>query len=153
MLNIAVYPDGTIPDDQFAIMEEFGKWINANGEAIYNTEPWKIYGEGGATASGRFKERRINAEPWDCNVHRFTCNKDRKTLYIHIFGNPAGKELTISSLADRKLFKGKVKKVSLIGGNDDIKWSMNRQGLNIRMPEQTAFTTCNTLKVITSGLW
>jgi alpha-L-fucosidase len=153
LLNIAVNHDGTIPEDQFAIMEEFGAWLNANGEAIYETEPWKIYGEGGATESGKFKERRKNAEPWDYTVHRFTCNRDKKTLYIHIFGNPAGREITINSLADRKLFKGKVKKVSLIGGNDDIKWSMKPQGLSVRLPERLSFTDCNILRVNTTGLW
>jgi alpha-L-fucosidase len=153
LLNVAVYPDGSIPDDQFAILEEFGKWLNANSEAIYATEPWKIYGEGGAADGGKFKERRVSSEPWDYSVHRFTCNKDRKTLYIHIFGEPAGKEITISSLANKKLFKGKVKKVSLVGGSDEIKWAMKTQGLSIQMPEQLSFTTCNILKVNTSGLW
>jgi alpha-L-fucosidase len=152
LLNVAVYHDGSIPDNQFAILEEFGKWLEASGEAIYATEPWKIYGEGGATVSGKFNERRVNSEPWDYNVCRFTCNKDRKTLYIHIFGDPASKEITISSLADKKLFRGKVRKISLIGGSNDVKWSMKPQGLTVQMPEQLSFTTCNILKVTTSGL-
>jgi alpha-L-fucosidase len=153
LMNVAINHDGSIPEDQFAILEEFGKWLDANGEAIYATEPWKIHGEGGATVGGKFKERRVNSEPWDFNVHRFTCNKDRKTLYIHVFGNPAGQEITIGSLADKKLFKGKVKKISLIGGGDNLKWSMTPQGLKIRIPEQLSFANCNILKVNTSGLW
>jgi alpha-L-fucosidase len=152
LLNVAINHDGSIPDDQFAILEEFGAWLSANSEAIYATEPWKIYGEGGVAEGGKFKERRVNTEPWDSSVHRFTCNKDKKTLYIHIFGNPAGKEITISSLADKKLFKSKVKKVSLIGCSDDIKWSMKPEGLSVQMPGQIAFTTCNILKVSTGGL-
>jgi hypothetical protein len=86
-------------------------------------------------------------------VHRFTCNKDRKTLYIHIFGNPEGKEITIGSLAKKGLFKGNVKNISLIGGTDSVKWSMQPDGLKIQMPENLAFTTCNILKVNTTGLW
>jgi alpha-L-fucosidase len=152
LLNVAVYHDGSIPEDQFAILDEFGKWLDANSEAIYATEPWKIYGEGGVTVGGKFKERRVNSEPWDYNVRRFTCNKDRKTLYIHVFGDPAGKEITISPLADKKLFRGRVKNISLIGGSNDIKWSMKPQGLTVQMPDQLSFTTCNILKVITSGL-
>jgi alpha-L-fucosidase len=152
LLNIAVYPDGSVPDDQLAILDEFGAWLLPNGEAIYETEPWKIYGEGGAATGGKFKERRVDSDPWDYHVHRFTCNKDKKTLYIHIFGNPAGKEALIGSLADKKLFKGKVKNVSLIGSNEKVKWSMKPQGLSVTLPENLAFTDCNILKVATTGL-
>ncbi|MDR1380478.1 MAG: alpha-L-fucosidase [Tannerella sp.] len=153
LLNVAVYPDGSVPDDQHAVLEEFGEWLAANGEAIYATEPWKVYGEGGISAGGKFKERRVSSEPWDHFVHRFTCNKDRKTLYIHVFGDPAGREVNIGSLAKKGLFKGRVQNISLIGGSDSVKWSMQPDGLKIQMPERLAYTTCNILKVNTTGLW
>jgi alpha-L-fucosidase len=154
LLNVAVYPDGSVPDDQFAVMEEFGTWLNANGEAIYATEPWKIHGTGGAAEGGKFKERRVNSEPWNYDVHRFTCNKDKKTLYIHIFGNPAGEEINIPSLGNKDLFNGKIKKVSLLGKNgESIKWSLKPQGLTIRVPENLAYKNCNIFKVTTTGLW
>ena len=28
------------------ILNEFGNWMNINKEAIYQTRPWKIFGEG-----------------------------------------------------------------------------------------------------------
>jgi alpha-L-fucosidase len=153
LLNMAVYPDGTVPDDQFAVMEEFSQWLNANGEAIYSTEPWKIYGEGGAAESGTFKERRVNSTPWDSSVRRFTCNKDKKTLYIHVFGHPAG-DLYFPPLVNKDLFNGKVKKVSLLGReNESIKWSMKPQGLNIQIPQNLPYKYCNIFKVTTTGLW
>lgn len=153
LLNVAVYPDGSIPDDQFAVLEEFGAWLNANGEAIYATEPWKIHGTGGAAEGGKFKERRVNSTPWDANVHRFTCNKDKKTMYIHVFGNPTG-DLYFPSLANKALFNGKVKNVSLLGrANESVKWSMKPQGLNIQIPQNLPDKNCNIFKVITTGLW
>jgi alpha-L-fucosidase len=152
MLNLPVYPDGSIPDDLFAIMEEFGAWITGNGEAIYETEPWKIFGKGGETAGGHFNERTNKSDPWLQDVYRFTCSKDKKTLYVHIFGNPAGEEININELADKTLFSGEIKKVSLIGNRNTIKWSVKPQGLSVVMPEKLAYTDCNVLKIKTTGL-
>jgi alpha-L-fucosidase len=153
LLNVAVNADGSIPSDQFVILEEFGEWLHANSEAIYETTPWKIYGENGASTGGHFNERRVKSKAWDSDVRRFTCNKDNKTLYIHIFGNSAGREITIDSLANKDLFRGKVKKITLIGkGDASLQWSMKPQGLSVQLPEKLAFADCNILKVVTTGL-
>ncbi|HEY1469268.1 MAG TPA: alpha-L-fucosidase [Candidatus Acidoferrum sp.] len=46
LLNIGPRPDGTIPDEVRATLLEMGAWLKQNGEAIYDTTPWKVYGEG-----------------------------------------------------------------------------------------------------------
>ena len=46
LLNIGPRPDGTIPEAEQKILLEMGAWLAINGEAIYGTRPWKIYGEG-----------------------------------------------------------------------------------------------------------
>jgi alpha-L-fucosidase len=152
MLDLPVYPDGSIPDDQFAIMEEFGAWVTGNSEAIHETEPWKTYGAGGKTAGGHFNERTVKSEPWSYDVYRFTRSKDKKTLYVHIFGKPAGKEINITELGDKNLFSGKVEKVSLIGSGNALKWSVKPQGLSVVMPGELAYRDCNVLKIKTTGL-
>jgi alpha-L-fucosidase len=152
MLNLPINADGSIPDDQRELMDEVGVWINGNQEAIYATEPWKTFGEGGESAGGHFNERTVDSTPWSHDVRRFTRSKDGKTLYIHVFGNSAGQELTISSLADKNLFKGKVKKITLLGSSASIKWSMKPQGLSVVMPDKLAFSDCNVLKIKATGL-
>lgn len=153
MLNIAVEPDGTIPSDQFAVLEEFGPWLIANGEAIYETEPWKIYGEGGRMRGGHFNERRAKDKPWGTEVRRFTAAKDKKTLYAHIFGTPDGQVLTLPALADKALFQGEIRAVSLVGaGQAPVPWAQTPQGLRVTFPQWLAFKDCNALKIETSGL-
>jgi len=153
LLNIAMHPDGTIPHDQLIVMDELGKWIEGNGEAIFETHPWKIFGEGGTTAGGHFKERRISSTPWDFNIYRFTCHKNNKVLYIHIFGDPAGKVVTINSFASNKgLFTAKVTNVILIGSKKSVKWTLTNSGLCVNMPDNMGFRDCNVLRVETSGL-
>ena len=46
LLNVAPKADGTIPEEQKTIMREIGVWLKINGEAIYGSRPWLIYGEG-----------------------------------------------------------------------------------------------------------
>ena len=46
MMNVAMRGDGTVPENQAAYLEAFGEWIALNGEGIYGTRPWKVYGEG-----------------------------------------------------------------------------------------------------------
>jgi len=39
-------PDGTLPQEVINRLAEIGKWMNKNGEAIYNTRTTKNYREG-----------------------------------------------------------------------------------------------------------
>ncbi len=80
------------------ILDELGSWLKVNGEAVYGTRPWKIYGEGGEAAGGAFSERGISSKPWDLSVLRFTVNKDNTVLCVHVFGNPAGMDLIVKSM-------------------------------------------------------
>lgn len=47
MLNIPPKGDGSFDDEAVAILQEIGKWMRLNGDAIYETKPWKTFGEGG----------------------------------------------------------------------------------------------------------
>ncbi|MDR3110432.1 MAG: alpha-L-fucosidase [Planctomycetaceae bacterium] len=156
LLNLGITAGGIIPQDQMKLMDEFGGWIVSNGEAIYKTDPWKVMGAGGEVARGGHRERDVNSTAWDENVYRFTCNRDKKTLYVHIFGNPDGKEVKIKELADKSLFPGRVKSVSLIGNGgktSKVAYKITSDGLAVHLPGQLPFRDCNVLKVNTSGLW
>ena len=38
--------NGTIDDKEEKILEDIAAWMEVNGEGIFDTRPWCIYGEG-----------------------------------------------------------------------------------------------------------
>ena len=46
LLSVPLRADGTFDEKEEAILNEFGDWMSMNKEAIYDTRPWKVFGEG-----------------------------------------------------------------------------------------------------------
>ena len=46
LLNIGPKADGTIPDEDRAILLKIGEWLKINGEAIYGAGMWRKSAEG-----------------------------------------------------------------------------------------------------------
>src|SRR6185312_8202613 len=49
LLNIGPKFDGTIPDEARNVLLQIGDWLKTNGEAIYSSRPFLVYGEGNIT--------------------------------------------------------------------------------------------------------
>jgi alpha-L-fucosidase len=135
LLNIPVRGDGTIDSEERAVVENIGAWMQVNGEAIYGTRPWKVFGEGPAIESAApinaqgFNEGK--GKPFVAEDIRFTVKG--KTLYATMMGWPAANEALIKKLAGNEA--GKVSKVSLLG-NDNLSFEQTTAGLKVKLPEQ-----------------
>lgn len=46
MLNVGLRADGSLPETFRDELIKIGNWLKLNGEAIYDTRPFKVYGEG-----------------------------------------------------------------------------------------------------------
>ncbi len=46
LLNIGPAPDGTWPEGAYTLLDEMGRWMNVNGEAIYGTRAMAPYKDG-----------------------------------------------------------------------------------------------------------
>jgi alpha-L-fucosidase len=161
LLNVALYGDGSIPQDQAVEIQGLADWLKIHGEAIYATRPWKIHGVGGATASGHFSERTRAgtahgpaSEAWDNNVIRFTRSKDGKTLYFFVFGDAAGKHIVVKPLApDQGLFDGQVRKAYLLATKTSLDATVASDGLRLPMPQTLPSKVCNVIALETNGLF
>jgi len=130
LLNIGPKSDGTITDQETQVLLGTGKWLEVNGDAIYGTRPWKIYGEGPTkSASGSFADQKI---PFGAHDVRFTTKGD--TLYVIAMGLPAD-NLSIKSLSI-KAGNGKIASLEMLGSGDPVKWKQKEDELIIE-PSKT----------------
>ena len=139
LLNVIQRPDGSLDSEVEKLLGEVGTWLKTNGEAIYQTRPWKIYGEGATEVEeGAFKEDF----DFSASDIRFTQSKDEKTIYATALGWPASGKLTIKSLGENA-----VKRVELLGHDGKIEWMQNADGLSVTLPTEPTSTIACSLKV------
>lgn len=126
LLNIGPRPDGTITDEETQTLLGTGKWLDVNGEAIYGSRPWKLFGEGPTeSASGSFADQKKPFTPQDI---RFTAKGD--TLYAIALGLPAT-NTTVKSLG-LKSGNGTIKSIDLLGNNEKLSWIQQADALVIK---------------------
>lgn len=96
LLNIGPRPDGTIPDEEQRMLLEIGEWLALNGEAIYDTRPWMLFGEGPTkVAAGSFSDTARTA--FTHEDIRFT-TAPGNVLYAIALARPADGRITIRAL-------------------------------------------------------
>jgi alpha-L-fucosidase len=131
LLNVGPRADGVIPDEPASLLRGLGEWLAVNGEAIYGTRPWRMYGEGPTEVSTeRFKEDEY--KPFTARDVRFTSatRGGGRTLYAICLGCPRD-AVTIESLGGEP-----VASVSLLGSDAPLSWSQGAGGLTIRAPAE-----------------
>ena len=148
LLNIGPRPDGTIPEEIQTKLKEMGGWLKANGEAIYETTPWKVYGEGPTQViGGAFHDQ--DTKPYTTEDFRFTAKG--KTVYAIGMGCPASGTqgfATIHALGSEKDAKGlTLESVELIGSTEKPSWMQTPEALNVKLPAAMSCKYAYVLKI------
>lgn len=113
LLNIGPKPDGTIPDEDAHILREVGKWLKVNGEAIYGTRYWKVFGEGPTDVpEGHFMD--TTGKDYTSRDIRFTSKGNY--IYAIVMQWPEDGEISIQSLGnDFRYLKSTIRDIQILG--------------------------------------
>ena len=134
LLSIPVRGNGTIDNNEKRIVNGIKAWMDINGESIYGTRPWKVYGEGPLFDSAN----PLNAQGFNEGINY--SDKDVRyvqkdgTVYATIMRWPSGSDFTFESLGKvSRYYSGKVKSVRLLGYGD-ITFEQGVDGLKVTLP-------------------
>ena len=144
LLDIDPKPDGTIPEPTRERLLQIGKWLKLNGEAIYGTRPWEIFGEGPTKVpEGGFGESKI--KDFTAADIRFTRNGN--TLYAILLDWP-GESAKIESLKEgQALWFGRIRSVEMLGIKQFLKWKQDATGLTVQIPDKKPCEYAFVLKI------
>ncbi|MDE3180712.1 MAG: alpha-L-fucosidase, partial [Acidobacteriota bacterium] len=134
ILNVPGKPDGTIDSKEIAVLDKITDWMSINGEAIYATRPWKVFGEGpDVIKSGAFQGKSVHSlGPEDI---RFTRNKASTVLYAISLGWPT-RPFVVQSLATAQGGQAqRVTHVQLLGTEEKVEWKQTAAGLRVELPK------------------
>lgn len=107
LLNIGPGPDGDFDPVAYERLKEIGAWMKTNGEAIYGTRMYTVFGEN--------------------NIH-FTQSKDKKTRFIFLSNFPDNKILITKMPFEKKTT------VKMLGAGKKLSWKKTNQGIEIIIP-------------------
>lgn len=129
LLNVGPKADGTIPDEVRATLLEIGGWLKLNGEAIYDTTPWKIYGEGPTKVQAGFG-KDVNTKPYTSEDFRFT--QKGNVIYAIQMLAPTDGHAIIHAMGSDHEGKGlKIKTVELLGSNTKVEFKQTAEELEL----------------------
>lgn len=145
LMNIPQRADGTIDEHCEILLADFAAWMKINSEAIFETRPWRIYGEGPSQLPrGHTYDLNLNdiKTPMTSRDVRFTTKGD--VLYAIVCGWPGDRKVTIRSLATPG---GQLAAISLLGYSGNLEWQQTDDGLVVTLPTEKPCDHAVVLKI------
>ncbi|MBP1840094.1 alpha-L-fucosidase [Formosa algae] len=132
MLNIGPDALGDVPQESVTNLLEVGKFLDVNGEAIYNTRKWKVTHEGPTKIEMNGTHDRANKADlkFDFTPSDFWFTQKEHTIYAISLAQPK-EAVLIKSITEKEA--GVVKSVSLVGSEAEVEWTQTEVGLQVNL--------------------
>jgi alpha-L-fucosidase len=135
LLNVGPKADGTIPEEAREVLLQMGAWLRVNGQAIYGTRPFTVFGEGPTKGYGDSTQKNKDIQVYTAQDIRYTTSKSGSTLYATALGWPSGGSLTLHTLySGNPYLSGPVCGVTLLGTGQSIAFEQRTDGLHLTLP-------------------
>lgn len=128
LLNITPKANGEIPGPVRERLLEMGDWLNTNGEAIYGTRPWVIFGEGPTEITEGHLSEHQNADHSAKDIRYTTKGND---LYAIVLDWPGERMIFPALGTGSKHYPAEIGQVKLLGSETKLKWERKDEGLVI----------------------
>lgn len=143
LLNIGPKADGAIPEEEVKVLREIGGWLKINGEGIYDTTYWKVYGEGPTQVpEGHFSD--TDRLPYTCEDIRYTYKNG--AVYAFLMKIPASRHVCLKAFARPENMADDVTviDVKLLGEDKELSYNRDTDGLHIQIPntQETGYPIC-----------
>jgi alpha-L-fucosidase len=129
LLSVPLKADGTHDGDEMQILADLAGWFAANGDGIYGTRPWRVFGEG-PNVPPKGMQSEAEMKPYTSQDVRITTSGGGLNLFLLDW--PDG-EARIACLGKRATDGGVIERVTLNGGGT-VTFVQDDDALRVTLP-------------------
>lgn len=145
LLNTGPLADGSLRKESLIQMEAIGEWMRMNGEAIYGSRPWIIYGE---DSKKEKKQTVISRKGYEDAVFDATkeLTQDIRftTLngYLYVIARYWEDDIVKVNILSKQTYP--IDSIRMLGIDCSVHWEQTDKGLLIHLPESVKNRTIKT---------
>jgi alpha-L-fucosidase len=136
LLNAPLSPEGRLDKEAEKTLSGIGDWLRVNGEAVYGTRSYVVFGEGLHNSTGQMFQEDSGYTADDI---RFTTKNG--ILYAFVLGLPTGSVMIKSPIL------GRVASIQLLSTNKPCSWRQGEGVLRIEPPHSGLNEIANVFRI------
>jgi arylsulfatase A-like enzyme/alpha-L-fucosidase len=130
LLNVGPDGQGQIPPESVANLLAVGDWLKVNGDAIYDSRPWKIDHEGPTDIRMKgTKHREDNAAEMAFESSDFWFTRKGDKVYVIALARSEDGHISIQSLHGTG-----VTDIRLLGSSGQVSWEEGAESVDMQLP-------------------